>query len=674
MKLRRFLGGLFLLLFTSTTLISAQEEHLVSQDVTRVMDQIFKQHVDQRHMSETIIRQSFRVYIDQFDPDRIYLLQSEVNPFLNLTDEQVRLVMDQYRQNDLSMYQKLNTQIQKAISRAQQIRSQIEEEGLGSIESVSPPPSGGQLAFPKTLRELKTRQRDHIARFIQNEGRRYGDAYVRNNLTKLLAFYEKKQRQIENQYLPVGPGGTLITAEQKEHQFYIHVLKSLAASLDSHTTVLDDDEAFDMRVRLRKGFEGIGVTLVERADGIFVTKLLKDGPAERSGKIRVGDQILKIDNVEVKNLDFDAIEDQMRGDEGSSISLLLQRGDRSSPFHVTLRRETIVINEGRVKVAYESFGNGIIGKIRLDSFYSGTSGISSVNDVKRAIEELDSKGNLRGLILDLRENTGGFLSQAIKVAGLFITNGVIVISKYHNGEERYYRDMDTSVAYDGPLVILTSKATASAAEIVAQALQDYGVAVIVGDEQTYGKGTIQSQTVTKEDKSSSYFKVTVGKYYTVSGKTPQLHGVKADIVVPGRFSQIEIGEEYLDYPSAGDKREMIASAYHDRLEDIRPTLKSWYMRYYMPTLQEPRTEWKSVLPQLRKNSKYRIKRNKNYQVFLKKIRGEEIEENENGEADEYGRYSKSNYGREDLQMQEAVNVVKDMIYLQPKAEKQAANN
>src|SRR5690606_836656 len=163
----------------------------------------------------------------------------------------------------------------------------------------------------------------------------------------------------------------------------------------------------------------------------------------------------------------------------------------------------------------------IIGKITLNSFYQGDNGVNSENDVRDAIKKLDKMGNLRGLILDLRENSGGFLTQAVKVAGLFITNGVIVVSKYFNGEEHFYRDMDGKVSYTGPLVILTSKATASAAEIVAQALQDYGTALIVGDEHTYGKGTIQSQTVT-ENQGAAFFKVTVGKYYTVSGKTPQI--------------------------------------------------------------------------------------------------------------------------------------------------------
>ncbi|MBA3816020.1 MAG: carboxy terminal-processing peptidase, partial [Parachlamydiaceae bacterium] len=223
-----------------------------------------------------------------------------------------------------------------------------------------------------------------------------------------------------------------------------------------------------------------------------------------------------------------------------------------------------------------------------------------------------------------------------------------VVSKYFNGEEHYYRDMDGKISYDGPLIILTSKVTASAAEIVAQTLQDYGVAIIVGDVRTYGKGTIQSQTVT-DNQGAAYFKVTVGKYYTVSGKTPQIQGVKADVVVPSQFVHDSIGEEYLEYAL---KPDMIAASFEDSLTDVPATLKSWYLRYYTPTMQHQKHLWQSMIPELKKNSQFRIANNKNYQDFL------------------MGSSARSLPSRrasvEDLQMTEAVNVAKDMVNLKVK--------
>lgn len=236
---------------------------------------------------------------------------------------------------------------------------------------------------------------------------------------------------------------------------------------------------------------------------------------------------------------------------------------------------------------------------------------------------------------------------------LFIKSGVIVISKYSNGDEKFYRDVDGKVAYDGPLVVLVSKITASAAEIVAQALQDYGVAVIVGDEHTYGKGTIQMQTVT-DNLGSSYFKVTVGKYYTVSGKTPQKKGVIADIVVPGRWNNIQVGEEFLN----SEQPDSIKPSFDDTLSDVSAKDKAWYMKYYVPNEQKRVGTWHVLFPVLRKNSEKRIANNKNYQYYLHQTIQEEPDEEE-----EWKTGTKKNYGEDDLQLQEAVNIVKDMILL-----------
>ena len=202
---------------------------------------------------------------------------------------------------------------------------------------------------------------------------------------------------------------------------------------------------------------------------------------------------------------------------------------------------------GRRQYSFERYADGIIGKINLPSFYESAEGLSCEADLKAALRDLRKQGDLKGLVVDLRENSGGFLHQAVKVAGLFVSSGIIVISKYAHGETQYLRDIDGKSYYSGPLVLLTSRGSASAAEIVAQALQDYGTVLIVGDDRTYGKGTIQYQTVT-DVSAATFFKVTVGRYYTVSGRTTQIEGVIADIQVPTYYSALAIGERYLQYP------------------------------------------------------------------------------------------------------------------------------
>jgi carboxyl-terminal processing protease len=328
-----------------------------------------------------------------------------------------------------------------------------------------------------------------------------------------------------------------------------------------------------------------------------------------------------------------------------------ERNMQKELFDVTLVRRMIVMGDQRVDVASEPFGDGLVGIVTLHSFYEGIDGITSEKDLRSAIKQLESQGKLKGLVLDLRENSGGFLTQAVKVAGLFMSNGVVAVSKYGNGYTRYFRDLDGYSAYDGPLVILTSKASASAAEIVAQTLQDYGRALIVGDSRTYGKGSIQHQTVTRED-TDLFFKVTVGRYYTASGASTQISGVPADIVVPSIYYNEEIGEEFLEYPLGKDK---ISASFHDPLSDINPEFRDWFEKYYVPTLQQPNSFWSRNMDTLRANSRARIEKNREFKellggkipdsLFAKELASEETKEL-------------------DIQVKEAVEIAKDMALLQ----------
>lgn len=642
-----------------------QQDLLKVSDISKIMQQILEHHVDQREVTKKILQHALLNYINTFDPERLFLLQSEINPFISLSDKQLSELTQQYKAHNFSLFEQLNESIQKAIIRSRQLRKEIEQEAkphLFSFKGKSEPSlrEKEERPFATNIDQLKSRLLENLESFIDIERRRYGDSLVAQSKNQILSAYEAHMREIENSYLYKDEEGLPLAEPEKENLFAIHVLKALASSLDSHTNFYKSNEAFDMRVRLQKEFEGIGIALKETAEGPMITRLLENSPAAKSGLIKSGDLLIEISGTSVVGLSFDKVMDRLHDTGHAEETLVFKRpveNEEAQVYSVKLKRETIILNDDRVDVSEQNFGNGIIGKITLHAFYQGD-GVSSEKDVKDAIQTLEKKGPLKGLILDLRNNSGGFLSQAVKVAGLFITKGIIVISKYSDGEERIYRDVDGTVAYEGPLVILTSKMTASAAEIVAQALQDYGVALVVGDEHTYGKGTIQTQTVTG-DRSGSYFKVTIGKYYTVSGKTPQKEGVKADILVPSRLNNEPIGEEYLDSPEDADQ---IPPAYQDNLQDITPDIKSWYLKYYIPHLQHKKKIWREMIPTLSKNSEKRIADNKNYQLYLKGEKPEEEGESEEEELMLLGK-RKKDFGEDDLQLQEAVNIVKDMILL-----------
>ncbi len=651
-----------LLIFLASVIfayVSASHESdlLKTTDISRVMHQIMQAHAGEKEVTDQILRHALVTYISQFDPDKIYFLEGEIAEFKNLTSQQLNEAIQSYKQNDFNLFKKLNKIIQFSIERARKIRySLLYKNGTLSFHPPADLPQGPFSSFAQTDNELRQRILASIQQYIEHQKARYGEVMSTQKKEQILQSYEWQRRGFENQYLYQNEAGNPLPADEQENLFVLHVLKALAKSLDVHTSFYDANEAYDIRVRLQKEFKGFGLVLKDAAEGPTIESLLTGSPAANNGTIQKGDILIEINREPLTNTPFDKVIEQLHQGKESTVQLKFKRKGKTeaaeSTYEVELKKEKIVLNQDRAEISSIPFANGIIGIITLPSFYQGDD-ISSEKDVREAIEKLEGIGTLRGLILDLRDNTGGFLSQAIKVAGLFITDGVIVISKYADGSIKYYRDVDNRRMYEGPLVVLTSKMTASAAEIVAQALQDYGVALVVGDEHTYGKGTIQMQNVT-DHQSTSYFKVTIGKYYTVSGKTPQKTGVLADIVVPGHWNNQSLGEAV----DSDEGAESMAPAFEDSLEDVSPESRGWYLKYYVPHLQHRIMIWRDLLPILKKNNDYRIAHSKNYQLFLTGKAPRETNEEESEESDQ----DKST-GETDLQLQETVNVVRDMIIL-----------
>ncbi len=628
----------------------AKPAYLESGDVKEVMKQLFEYHIDKKEINSTLIERSLKIYIKQFDPGHVYLLKEEAAPFTQPTLQTLRSILSDYQKDQFTQYFTLNQTIQGGIKRARSWRAEWSQNPQKIIEDAK----NVQLdkikdeTYAVSLEELKER---HRQRFLKLTALLIKEmkAEVAGKEDKVVALCEKQISHMENEYLGIDDNRNLLSAAQQEHLVISRTLKSLANSLDAHTSYYSPDEAYAMKVQLEKGMCGIGVVLKEGLDGILIQDVLAGGPAEKCGKIKKGDTIIEVDGKSMKDLSFQRVLEIMKGKEGSKTVLGLRRIN-SEIVRVELIRSKITLADQRVDIQAEPYGDGFIGKLTLHSFYEGDNGISSEKDLKKAIDELKEKGPLHGLVLDMRDNSGGFLSQSVKVAGLFISSGVVVISKYSDNTMKYYRSVNSSRFYDGPLVVLISRGSASATEIVAQCLKDYGVAVVVGDEQTYGKGTIQHQTITHEG-PPSFFKVTIGKYYSVSGKSTQIDGVKSDIVVPSAFNFEDVGEAFLEYPIPSDK---VQSAYQDSLSDIEPMARKWFQKYYTPTVQAKESKWDSLLPVLKKNSAQRVAQNKNFQLFLKELK-EEIKPLET-----------RSFGKNDLQMDEAVNIVKDMILLTQK--------
>jgi carboxyl-terminal processing protease len=359
-------------------------------------------------------------------------------------------------------------------------------------------------------------------------------------------------------------------------------LNAVAQTYDPHSEYLGKGDLESFEINMRLSLTGIGAELRVEDGYAKIERLIPGGPAQMSGKVNVGDRIAAVgqgkDNfVDVVDMKLEKVVELIRGKKGSAVRLQIIPSDTSDPSKrkvVELVRDNVKLTEQEAKAELidRTLPDGTsqkLGWITLPSFYQdmerSRTGKSTSRDVAALIKRLEQEG-IQGLVIDLRRNGGGSLDEAIKMTGLFITQGPVVQVKESGGDIEVLKDRDPSVAYSGPLIILVNKLSASASEIFAAALQDYGRAAIVGDSSTFGKGTVQTllelgrfiPLLGGSSNDAGALKLTVQKFYRVAGGSTQLHGVSSDVVLPSLSDNSEIGESALEHPLPYDEVEPAA--------------------------------------------------------------------------------------------------------------------
>lgn len=652
-----FMRSVIFFVLCALQLVAAPRS-LRTTDINDISTEMLKYHVENRMLSPKIVKRSLQIFIDQFDPGKVYLLHEEVQKYLRISDNEAAIIASRIKGEDFSSYWDMMNLFQKSVERERQLRKEIISnlEQTKSFDLSYSFDLEEYQDFAYSREELKNRIQRDIYNRIKADAKEQGfEALSNEQLVKQLKLINRKEERFENIFLMQNSKGKPVSLEKKENLFTTLVLKSIAKSLDAHTAFFSPEEATSMRTSLQKQFKGIGVVIKEGLEGAYIGDLIPGGPAHKSEVIQKGDVLIQVNGKNVKNLPFEEILEAMNNQGKTKVKLVLKRNINSQnpeTIQVTLKKEVIVMEDDRLSFQTEPVAGGVIGKINMSSFYDNGRGVTSEKDLREALFQMKKQGNIRGLVLDFRENSGGFLTQAVKVSGVFVPKGIIVISKYAHGEVQYSRDIDGRQNYAGPLVILTSKASASAAEVVAQALQDYGVAIVVGDDRTYGKGSMQIQNITDEN-AEAFFKVTVGRYYTISGRSTQIDGVIADIHVPTKYAPFEIGEKYLRYPLPRDE---LGFSFLDQESMLKEYSKKDPRQIFSSYFPKQEKKWIRMLPQLKTNSEIRIEKDKNFQQFLSDV--DQIKRKTGG-------YPKTRkYGLDDLQMKEAVNIIKDMIVLE----------
>lgn len=516
-------------------------------------------HFSDKQMDDQLSKDAFSLYIKQLDFQKRFLLQKDVEQLSAFSSH----IDDNLKRGTISLpdagFAILNERIGQVEKMVEEILvARLDPYAKGSIES-----DPEKIDYAVTLDDLRRRWEKILQVQLNN---RYLDLEEDNRK----AAKPKSEKELwEDTYERVSKLNRNFfhrLHQETLQDHYDRFFNAVTRAFDPHTNYIPPAGKEQFDINMRGSLEGIGALLREDDGLIKVVRIIPGSASARQGQLEVEDIILQVAEGEDEPVDVtdmrlrDAVR-LIRGPKGTEVRLTVRKPDGVKDI-IPITRDVVQIEETFVKSAVIDGSDGNrIGYLHIPSFYrdfeknGAQGGRNSSDDTRAALEEL-VKQNVDGVILDLRNNGGGALVDAVEIAGLFIDHGPVVMVKNSNGAQRILEDNSFGVGYDGPLVVLVNKFSASASEIVAAALQDYGRAVIMGDLYTHGKGTVQTLIdlndnipllhLRKYDDLGA-LKVMIQKFYRVNGGSTQWKGVEPDIVLPSLLKHIQSGERYLEY-------------------------------------------------------------------------------------------------------------------------------
>ncbi|MDO5977032.1 carboxy terminal-processing peptidase [Flavivirga jejuensis] len=549
--------------FTTKKFSNPDKDKLLIQIITFVLEQ---GHFDPIAMNDDFSSELFSDYIENIDPVKRYFYDSDYKDF-----EKYKFFLDnQLKATEITFFNLVNERMLKRIEEAKEIYKEVLSEPFDYTIDEEFDTNSENIEFVKNKKEMKERWRRQLKFSTLSN---YDDIVAQEELAKEndASYVMKTDSQIEKE----AREGTLKSIDiyfndniddlQREDWFSIYV-NTIVEEFDPHTYYLAPRGKEDFDQRMSGKLEGIGARLQKRMDHIKIVELISGGPAWRSKKLEVEDVILKVKQedeefpVNIVGMRINDAIKYIKGPKGTKVTLTIKKVD-GTVKDIVITRDIVELVDTYAKSSIVNKGNKKFGVINLPAFYVDFKDYKNVNaakDVKNEIERLKSEG-MEGLVLDLRNNGGGSLPAVVDMAGLFIKEGPVVQVRSTGEAKEVLKDVDKSIAWEGPLVVLVNEISASASEIMAAAMQDYKRAIIIGSKQTYGKGTVQNvinlnnmlRTNTGGDLGA--LALTTQKYYRINGGSVQLEGVKSDVKVPGRFSFIEVGEKDKENPLPWDE-------------------------------------------------------------------------------------------------------------------------
>ncbi|WP_408672188.1 carboxy terminal-processing peptidase [Lutibacter sp.] len=519
-------------------------------------------HYQPQKIDDAFSEKVYNSFLESLDPSKRYFLQSDIDEFSKYRTK----IDDQINTEDLSFFFLVYDRLSLRIKESKLLYTTILGETFDFTKDETYDVDYKKTPYPKNRAEklliwhkqLKFSTLSRLSDKIITEEDKKKE--TKNYTVKSFNELEKEAR--ESTLTNMNESLQRIQ-ELTYSDWFSTYINSITEQFDPHTTYFDPSVKKRFDISMAGKLEGIGARLQKKNDYTKVSELISGGPAWKQGELEVGDLILKAGQGSDEPTDLvgmrldDAIE-YIKGKKGTEVRLTVKKIDGTTKV-ISIIRDVVELDETFVKSTIVKKDNRTFGVINLPKFYidfDEKNFRNSATDMAKEIERL-KKENVEGLVLDLRNNGGGSLQTAIEISGLFINKGPIVQVKYRDRNADVKRDVDARIQWNKPLVVLVNELSASASEIFAAAMQDYGRAVIIGGKQTYGKGTVQSVLDLnkyhnlKEDIGA--LKMTIQKFYRINGGSTQLEGVYSDIMLPDRYTYMNIGERDLENPLKFDK-------------------------------------------------------------------------------------------------------------------------
>ncbi|MFQ3210759.1 MAG: carboxyl-terminal processing protease [Candidatus Paceibacteria bacterium] len=543
-----------------------QQQGLLTQEIIQLLD---RQHYQHRELDDQFASDVFFRYLKLLDPQHIYFSKADLAPFNYLNRELDDLLV----KGDLVPMAQLYNLLQ-------QRRLAFIDFNLTALSKLEPM-FNFELLEDISTSPFNDPRLSNLAAIKDNWRKQLKNVFINGQLDNETVD-EIKQR-LKKRYTSMRK--RVLQVQLKDA--YQAVSNSITTVTDPHTTYLSPRNVEDFNIDMSLSLEGIGAVLQRDDDYTKVVRLVVGGPADKAGDLQASDYIVGVAQdgeaiQEILGWRLDDVVDQIRGPKGTLINLqIIPGGDlQQTKKTIQIRRNKVTLDDQAAKksVIEIETEQGIrkIGVITLPTFYmdfaaaqSGdTNYRSTTRDVYDLLQELKGE-SINGIVIDLRNNGGGSLREANQLTGLFIETGTTVQVRYADGVIQKQMDRNPLLAYNGPMVVLINRYSASASEIFAAAMQDYKRALIVGS-QTYGKGTVQ----TFGDLSSGQIKFTQAKFYRVSGASTQHKGVVPDVVLPSLDDPTKVGESTQDHALKWDQVKAIDHKTYFAFEHIIPRLQA----------------------------------------------------------------------------------------------------